>query len=68
MNGHHHYKATIKWTGNKWTGTDNYRSYERSYQIIIENKADMITRPQIRSRVMNAPARKIVDEAVRKVA
>lgn len=34
----HHYSATIKWTGNKGTGTDNYRNYERSHQIIIENK------------------------------
>lgn len=38
MNGQHHYKATIKWTGNKGTGTNHYRNYERSHQIIIENK------------------------------
>jgi organic hydroperoxide reductase OsmC/OhrA len=38
MHGEHHYKSTIKWTGNRGTGTDNYRSYERSHQIIIENK------------------------------
>ena len=41
MNGQHNYQATIQWTGNKWTGTDNYRNYERSYQIIIENKSDI---------------------------
>lgn len=41
MQGHHHYRATIKWTGNKGTGTDHYRNYERSHQIIIENKADI---------------------------
>lgn len=41
MNGQHHYKASIKWTGNKGTGTDNYRNYERSYQIVIENKVDI---------------------------
>jgi organic hydroperoxide reductase OsmC/OhrA len=42
MLGHHLYKATIKWTGNKGTGTDNYRNYERSYQIISENKSDIL--------------------------
>jgi organic hydroperoxide reductase OsmC/OhrA len=39
MQGQHHYKATIKWTGNKGTGTDNYKNYERSHEVIIENKA-----------------------------
>jgi len=41
MSGQHQYKATIKWTGNKGTGTDNYRNYERSHQIIIENKSEI---------------------------
>ncbi len=41
MQGQHHYKATIKWTGNNGTGTENYRNYERSHQIIIENKPDI---------------------------
>jgi organic hydroperoxide reductase OsmC/OhrA len=41
MQGQHHYKATIQWTGNKGTGTDNYRNYERSHQIIIENKSNI---------------------------
>ncbi len=35
----HKYSATIKWTGNKGTGTDNYRNYERSHDIIIANKS-----------------------------
>lgn len=35
----HHYRATITWTGNKGTGTDHYKNYERSHNIIIENKA-----------------------------
>lgn len=35
----HHYRATITWTGNKGTGTDHYQNYERSHNIIIENKA-----------------------------
>jgi organic hydroperoxide reductase OsmC/OhrA len=42
MSGQHHYTATIKWTGNKGTGTYNYRNYERSHQIIIENKSDIL--------------------------
>ncbi|CAM2968105.1 OsmC family peroxiredoxin [Chryseobacterium flavum] len=35
----HHYKATIRWTGNKGTGTSHYRDYERNHTISIENKA-----------------------------
>jgi organic hydroperoxide reductase OsmC/OhrA len=35
---HHHYKTTIEWTGNKGTGTSNYRDYERSHTISVENK------------------------------
>jgi organic hydroperoxide reductase OsmC/OhrA len=41
MQGQHRYKATVQWTGNKGTGTDNYRNYERSHQIIIENKSNI---------------------------
>jgi organic hydroperoxide reductase OsmC/OhrA len=41
MSGQHQYKATIKWTGKKGTGTYNYRNYERSHQIIIENKSEI---------------------------
>ncbi len=42
MSKQHHYKATIKWTGNNGTGTDNYRNYERSYQISVENKSAIL--------------------------
>jgi organic hydroperoxide reductase OsmC/OhrA len=42
MNGQHHYQATIKWTGNKGTGTDNYRNYERSHEIEISNKTTIL--------------------------
>ncbi len=38
MHEQHQYKATIKWTGNKGTGTDHYKNYERSHEIHIENK------------------------------
>lgn len=41
MGKQHHYSATIKWTGNAGTGTDHYRNYERSHQIMIENKSDI---------------------------
>jgi|SRR5690606_15278869 len=42
MQKQHHYKATVLWTGNLGTGTENYRSYERSYEIIIENKPNIL--------------------------
>ena len=42
MRAQHYYKVTTRWTGNKGTGTDNYRNYERSHTIAIENKPDML--------------------------
>jgi len=41
MNSQHTYQLTLIWTGNKGTGTDSYRSYERSHVISIENKPDL---------------------------
>jgi organic hydroperoxide reductase OsmC/OhrA len=41
MNGQHHYNLTIKWTGNVASGTSNYREYERSHTIIVDNKQDI---------------------------
>lgn len=41
MERQHHYQATIEWTGNTGTGTDNYKSYERSHKIIIDNKMEI---------------------------
>ena len=38
----HHYKTTVKWTGNTGSGTKNYRSYERSHIVSVENKADIL--------------------------
>lgn len=35
----HYYTSKIKWTGNKGSGTDHYKNYERSHNIIVENKA-----------------------------
>lgn len=36
---HHHYNATITWTGNRGSGTSDYRAYERSHHIAIKGKA-----------------------------
>ena len=41
MNGEHHYETTIKWTGNKGTGTNSYKSYERSHTIKIKHKTEV---------------------------
>lgn len=41
MKGEHQYKLTVRWTGNKGTGTDTYRSYERSHTILLEGKPDI---------------------------
>ena len=34
----HRYKAEIKWTGNKGSGTDHYSHYERDFNISIGDK------------------------------
>jgi organic hydroperoxide reductase OsmC/OhrA len=39
MNTQHHYVLSVKWTGNKGEGTANYRAYERSHLVAVENKA-----------------------------
>ncbi len=38
MNTQHNYKLAVKWTGNQGSGTSNYRDFERSYIVQIENK------------------------------
>jgi organic hydroperoxide reductase OsmC/OhrA len=42
MNGQHQYQLTIQWTGNKGTGTSNYRAYERNHEIIAGNKSAIL--------------------------
>ncbi|REC55529.1 OsmC family peroxiredoxin [Chryseobacterium piscium] len=37
----HQYKSKIKWTGNTSESTQNYRSYERSYTISVDGKAEI---------------------------
>ncbi|WP_103068390.1 OsmC family protein [Aquimarina sediminis] len=34
----HQYSATIKWTGNKGSGTANYKSYTRDHSIFVDEK------------------------------
>lgn len=38
MHPNHNYKLTLKWTGNKGTGTSSYRAYDRNHDILIDNK------------------------------
>lgn len=38
MNGTHHYKLTVEWTGNNGTGTSDARAYERSHTMSAAGK------------------------------
>lgn len=42
MTKKHNYKLTIKWTGNKGEGTVDYKTYDRSHSILIENKPEIL--------------------------
>ncbi|CAM1359751.1 OsmC family protein [Tenacibaculum xiamenense] len=42
MKRQHNYSAIIKWTGNKGKGTLNYKEFERSHMISINNKPDIL--------------------------
>ena len=37
----HQYKTHLTWTGNSGSGTLNYKSYDRSFTIKIDNKPDL---------------------------
>ncbi|TRX38831.1 OsmC family protein [Flavobacterium sp. ZT3R18] len=41
MHPNHNYKLTLKWTGNKGTGTSGYRAYDRNHEILIEGKTTL---------------------------
>ena len=43
MNAQHHYRLTVKWTGNTGTGTSNYKEFERSRTIFVHNKTDILS-------------------------
>jgi len=34
----HQYQTTLKWTGNKGIGTNNYRDYERAHEVSVKGK------------------------------
>ncbi len=38
MSKDHHYKVSVKWTGNLGTGTSNYKGYSRNHLIQVEGK------------------------------
>lgn len=38
MSSEHNYNVTIKWTGYSGSGTSDYKSYERSHEIFIDQK------------------------------
>jgi organic hydroperoxide reductase OsmC/OhrA len=42
MSKEHQYRTSLTWTGNKGSGTMDYRSYERSYVISVGGKADIL--------------------------
>lgn len=41
MERSHSYNLTITWTGNKGTGTSDYRAYDRNHIIQAENKIEI---------------------------
>ena len=41
MKKQHNYTTTVKWTGNKGKGTSNYREFERSHTISVDNKQNI---------------------------
>jgi len=41
MEKSHEYQTSLVWTGNKGSGTMDYRSYDRSYVISVDHKADI---------------------------
>jgi organic hydroperoxide reductase OsmC/OhrA len=41
MEKSHSYNLTIIWTGNKGTGTSDYRAYDRNHTISADNKVEL---------------------------
>lgn len=41
MNREHHYSLTIKWTGNKGSGTSGYRDYARNHTVMVDQKEEI---------------------------
>ncbi|WP_129716128.1 OsmC family protein [Pedobacter sp. SYP-B3415] len=42
MSKSHHYAASLTWTGNRGSGTMDYRSYDRDYTISIQGKPEIL--------------------------
>lgn len=38
----HQYRTNVEWTGNKGSGTFDYRSYSRGHTIKVDGKADIL--------------------------
>jgi organic hydroperoxide reductase OsmC/OhrA len=38
----HHFRTTLRWTGNRGTGTSSYREYGRDYEIAAPGKSAVI--------------------------
>lgn len=38
----HHYSLTLKWTGNRGSGTTSYRDYDRDHVISADGKPDLV--------------------------
>ena len=39
MNREHHYRITTSWSGNRGTGTSDYRAYARDHEISADGKS-----------------------------
>ena len=42
MSGQHNYKLSVRWIGNNGMGTSNYKEFERSYSVIVDNKVEIL--------------------------
>lgn len=42
MRGTHAYAVQVVWTGNRGTGTSNYRAYDRAHEVRIANKPTIL--------------------------
>ncbi len=42
MSKPHHYKLTVQWTGNRGTGTSDYKAFERSHTVSVNGKTDIL--------------------------
>ncbi|KQO64703.1 OsmC family protein [Curtobacterium sp. Leaf261] len=38
----HHYEVTLRWTGNRGTGTSGYRDYDRDHVVSAAGKPDVV--------------------------